>query len=236
MKQVIRIPEGGKLALNQQGEWRALAQGVEPEIGDIVYSEQDFGLLSNVEIITTDTIRNRPNDVEEVINLIEQGLDPTQQDSYEPSAGVNDTSAPMLLTTVDRDNLESIAATHFETSAYDLDTTSQLFFNQKDDSGKSINLSAVISGDDIGSAIEDTTTPTLTDSGILEISDNNPRDTNFNPDSVIPSSGALGALTIDADGNWVYNVDNADVQYLAQDETKIETFTVASVDGTTHDI
>ncbi|WP_206208358.1 VCBS domain-containing protein, partial [Vibrio tasmaniensis] len=236
MKQVIRIPEGGKLALNQQGEWRALAQGIEPDIGDIVYSEQDFGLLSNVEIITTDTFRNRPNDVEEVINLIEQGLDPTQQDSYEPSAGVDDASAPMLLTTVDRDNLESIAATHFETSAYDLDTTSQLFFNQKDNSGKSINLSAVISGDDIGSAIEDTTTPTLTDSGILEISDNNPRDTNFNPDSVIPSSGALGALTIDADGNWVYNVDNADVQYLAQDETKIETFTVASVDGTAHDI
>ncbi|WP_167855752.1 VCBS domain-containing protein [Vibrio tasmaniensis] len=236
MKQVIRIPEGGKLALNQQGEWRALAQGIEPEIGDIVYSEQDFGLLSNVEIITTDTIRNRPNDVEEVINLIEQGLDPTQQDSYEPSAGVDDASAPMLLTTVDRDNLESIAATHFETSAYDRDTTSQLFFNQKDDSGKSINLSAVISGDDIGSAIEDATTPTLTDSGILKISDNNPRDTNFNPDSVIPSSGALGALTIDADGNWLYNVDNADVQYLAQDETKVETFTVASVDGTTHDI
>ncbi|WKY59166.1 VCBS domain-containing protein [Vibrio sp. SNU_ST1] len=236
MKQVIRIPEGGKLALNQQGEWRALAQGIEPEIGDIVYSEQDFGLLSNVEIITTDNIRNRPNDVEEVINLIEQGLDPTQQNSYEPSAGVDDASAPMLLTTVDRDNLESIAATHFETSAYDRDTTSQLFFNQKDDSGKSINLSAVISGDDIGSAIEDTTTPTLTDSGILEISDNNPRDTNFNPNSVVTPAGALGALTIDADGNWVYNVDNADVQYLAQNETKVETFTVASIDGTTHDI
>ncbi|EGU36641.1 hypothetical protein VIBRN418_08277, partial [Vibrio sp. N418] len=52
----------------------------------------------------------------------------------------------------------------------------------------------------------------------------------------VTPAGALGELTIDENGNWVYNVDNADVQYLAQDETKVETFTVASVDGTTHDI
>ncbi|EGQ8494552.1 type I secretion protein, partial [Vibrio cholerae] len=52
----------------------------------------------------------------------------------------------------------------------------------------------------------------------------------------IPSTGALGTLTIDADGKWTYNVDNSKVQYLGEDETKVETFTVASVDGTTHTV
>ncbi|MGR3972950.1 VCBS domain-containing protein, partial [Shewanella sp. 1180_01] len=51
-----------------------------------------------------------------------------------------------------------------------------------------------------------------------------------------PSVGALGSLTIDADGNWTYNVDNADVQYLAEGETKVETFVVLSADGTEHTV
>ncbi|WP_429062469.1 VCBS domain-containing protein, partial [Aeromonas hydrophila] len=33
-----------------------------------------------------------------------------------------------------------------------------------------------------------------------------------------------------------YNVDNSKVQYLGEGETKVETFTVASVDGTTHTV
>ncbi|MEW6999815.1 VCBS domain-containing protein, partial [Colwelliaceae bacterium BS250] len=37
-------------------------------------------------------------------------------------------------------------------------------------------------------------------------------------------------------GEWTYNVANADVQYLALDEEKVETFTVLSADGTTHDV
>ncbi|MDF2410901.1 type I secretion C-terminal target domain-containing protein, partial [Aeromonas sp. 2HA2] len=39
---------------------------------------------------------------------------------------------------------------------------------------------------------------------------------------------------ITADGTWTYNVDNSKVQYLGKDETKVETFTVQSVDGTPH--
>ncbi|MEI6859034.1 MAG: type I secretion C-terminal target domain-containing protein, partial [Shewanella sp.] len=35
-------------------------------------------------------------------------------------------------------------------------------------------------------------------------------------------------------GEWIYNVNNADVQYLGQDDTKVETFTVRSADGTEH--
>ncbi|WP_430827925.1 VCBS domain-containing protein, partial [Chromobacterium piscinae] len=43
-------------------------------------------------------------------------------------------------------------------------------------------------------------------------------------------------MTIDANGNWHYSVDNAKVQYLGQGETRTEVFTVYSQDGTAHDI
>ncbi|MFM5054642.1 VCBS domain-containing protein, partial [Aeromonas veronii] len=39
-----------------------------------------------------------------------------------------------------------------------------------------------------------------------------------------------------ADGTWTYNVDNSLVQYLGKGETKQETFTVQSVDGTPHTV
>ncbi len=46
------------------------------------------------------------------------------------------------------------------------------------------------------------------------------------------SPGNLGALTITANGAYQYSVDNAAVQYLTQGQTKAETFTVYSLDGT----
>ncbi|WP_217425306.1 VCBS domain-containing protein, partial [Vibrio cholerae] len=56
------------------------------------------------------------------------------------------------------------------------------------------------------------------------------------PTSITASDGALGSLSITADGTWTYNVDNSKVQYLGKDEQKVETFTVQSVDGTPHTV
>ncbi|MER0107151.1 VCBS domain-containing protein [Aeromonas dhakensis] len=50
------------------------------------------------------------------------------------------------------------------------------------------------------------------------------------------SAGALGSLSITEGGTWTYNVDNSKVQYLGEGETKVETFVVESVDGTTHTV
>ncbi|WP_208640337.1 VCBS domain-containing protein [Vibrio aquaticus] len=99
-----------------------------------------------------------------------------------------------------------------------------------------VNDSAEIAGDDVGAVTEDDDTPLLTDSGILTISDADSGEAEFKPSSVVVSAGALGSLTIDAAGNWDYQVDNADVQYLGEGETKVETFTVESLDGTEHTI
>ncbi|WP_429074743.1 VCBS domain-containing protein, partial [Aeromonas hydrophila] len=54
--------------------------------------------------------------------------------------------------------------------------------------------------------------------------------------SITASKDALGSLSITADGTWTYNVDNSKVQYLGKGETKEETFTVQSVDGTPHKV
>ncbi|MFJ1303048.1 VCBS domain-containing protein, partial [Pseudomonadota bacterium AL_CKDN230030165-1A_HGKHYDSX7] len=52
------------------------------------------------------------------------------------------------------------------------------------------------------------------------------------------TAGAYGTFTVDANGNWTYNVDNTNkaVQALGADKSLTETFTVTSADGSTHDI
>ncbi|MCI2965476.1 VCBS domain-containing protein, partial [Shewanella sp. N2AIL] len=94
----------------------------------------------------------------------------------------------------------------------------------------------VIAGDDVGAVTEDATDPVLTDSGTLTITDADSGQAVFQAGNGVASNGALGSLTIDAAGNWTYNVDNADVQYLAEGETKVETFVVLSQDGTEHTV
>ncbi|MBW5280424.1 hypothetical protein GNY90_22630, partial [Aeromonas hydrophila] len=100
-----------------------------------------------------------------------------------------------------------------------------------------VNDAAVITGTDTGSVVEDETNPTLTETGTLSVTDVDGADeAKFLAGSGTPSAGALGSLSITEGGAWTYNVDNSKVQYLGEGETKVETFTVASVDGTTHTV
>ncbi|WP_429071853.1 VCBS domain-containing protein [Aeromonas dhakensis] len=100
-----------------------------------------------------------------------------------------------------------------------------------------VNDAAVITGTDIGGVTEDESNPTLTETGTLTVTDVDGADeAKFVAGNGTPSAGALGSLTITEGGAWSYNVDNSKVQYLGEGETKVETFTVASVDGTTHTV
>ncbi|WP_420907287.1 VCBS domain-containing protein, partial [Vibrio splendidus] len=97
---------------------------------------------------------------------------------------------------------------------------------------------ADIAGDDTGAVTENDAVTVLSDTGTLTISDDDTGENVFKTDasSITASAGALGSLTITEAGVWTYNVDNADVNYLKEGEKKVETFTVTSADGTTHDI
>ncbi|MGQ5525691.1 VCBS domain-containing protein, partial [Chitinimonas sp. PSY-7] len=88
----------------------------------------------------------------------------------------------------------------------------------------------------VGSVTEDAATPTLTDSGTLTISDADTGQASFQTTGITASAGALGSLSITSAGTWTYNVANSAVQYLKAGETKLETFTVLSTDGTPHEI
>ena len=95
------------------------------------------------------------------------------------------------------------------------------------------NDAAVIGGDDRGSVTEDATTPTITDSGTLTITDVDLNEAVFVAESL---SGTWGGLTIDTAGNWYYAAftDQQAIQALGEGDTLTETFTVQSIDGTPH--
>ncbi|WP_206814785.1 VCBS domain-containing protein [Aeromonas dhakensis] len=100
-----------------------------------------------------------------------------------------------------------------------------------------VNDAAVITGTDTGGVTEDESNPTLTETGTLTVSDVDGADEAFFvAGNGVASTGALGSLTITEGGTWTYNVDNSKVQYLGEGKTKVETFVVESVDGTTHTV
>jgi len=71
----------------------------------------------------------------------------------------------------------------------------------------------------------------LTASGTIPISDPDVGQAAFNT-VVTAAPGTLGSLTLAANGNYTYSVANSAVQYLGQNETKVDTFTINAVDGT----
>ncbi|MBV7600276.1 VCBS domain-containing protein, partial [Aeromonas sp. sia0103] len=102
-----------------------------------------------------------------------------------------------------------------------------------------VNDGAVIVGDGSGAVTEDlnVVSGNLTETGSLSVTDVDGADeAEFKPGLGTPSAGALGQLEIDAAGKWSYEVANSKVQYLGQGETKVETFTVQSLDGTSHTV
>ncbi|MBS4149918.1 VCBS domain-containing protein [Pseudomonadota bacterium DY0742] len=101
-----------------------------------------------------------------------------------------------------------------------------------------VNDPAVIGGTDTGSVTEDLNVNgqgNLTTSGTLAVADPDAGEAGFTG-TVTPSNGTLGSLTTSTNGTWTYSVPNTLVQYLKAGETRTETFTVQSIDGTPHTV
>ncbi len=101
-----------------------------------------------------------------------------------------------------------------------------------------VSDTAVIGGEAAGAVTEDLNVNgqgNLTTGGTLTVADPDAGEASFHG-TVTPSAGALGTLTIAPNGTWTYSVPNSAVQYLKSGETKVETFTVQSVDGTAHTV
>ncbi|MEF0943951.1 T1SS-143 repeat domain-containing protein, partial [Rhizobium sp. BR 362] len=104
-----------------------------------------------------------------------------------------------------------------------------------------VNHPAEIGGVDNGAVTEDLNVSAdgyLQASGTLAINDADRGEGNFQATTIDPDNTHLGTLTIGADGSWTYKVDDSlsAVQNLGVNQSTTDTFTVSSVDGTTHDI
>ena len=75
----------------------------------------------------------------------------------------------------------------------------------------------------------------LSASGVLSITDADQGQSVFQT-TVGSAVSNLGALTLAANGAYAYSVANTAVQYLGAGNTKVDTFTVRSLDGTTKQI
>ena len=71
----------------------------------------------------------------------------------------------------------------------------------------------------------------LTASGMLTVTDQDAGENKF-ATTVVSANGNLGSLTITETGAFSYSVDNSAVQYLGAGQSKIDSFTVTSFDGT----
>jgi len=94
-----------------------------------------------------------------------------------------------------------------------------------------VNDTPSFGGSLTGSLNEDTDTV----GGTATVSDADTGESSFNVDTI---NGTYGDLTIAANGDWVYDLDeaNTDVQAMGAGDTLGDTLTVSSADGTTQDI
>jgi VCBS repeat-containing protein len=96
-----------------------------------------------------------------------------------------------------------------------------------------VNDTATISGTATAAVTEDTSVDSgkLNATGSLTVTDVDAGEDKFNT-TVTSATGNLGNLSIAENGTFSYSVDNSTVQDLNTGETKTDTFTVKSFDGT----
>src|SRR5215467_15498498 len=75
----------------------------------------------------------------------------------------------------------------------------------------------------------------LTASGTLSITDADQNQASFQT-TVTGVQGNLGSLTLQANGSYTYTVADSLVDFLGANDTKVDTFTVTALDGTTKQI
>jgi VCBS repeat-containing protein len=97
------------------------------------------------------------------------------------------------------------------------------------------NSAAVIGTPTVQTVTEDSNLQTLVAAGSISISDANAGQAAFKT-TIVAASGDLGSMTIAANGAYVYSVADSKVQYLGAGQTKVDTFTVTSLDGTTKQV
>ncbi|MEM6595556.1 MAG: VCBS domain-containing protein, partial [Pseudomonadota bacterium] len=128
--------------------------------------------------------------------------------------------------------LEGVLAAELAISGPDTDG---LYAVTRLDPASLVPVAATIGGQTSATVTEETAA-TLTASGALTISDPNPGEAAFVPQSA--TAGSFGTFNIGSNGAWSYSADNsqAAIQNLNTGETLTDSFIVSSIDGTTETV
>ncbi|ROV58428.1 hypothetical protein EGH82_18455 [Vibrio ponticus] len=127
---IARLAAGQAIAIDALGNARIINSGESPNSGEVIISQAPQQPPQANLISADGTPINITEDVNQVIEAVQQGEDPTQlSEELDPEAGSEDSSSGTVLDTVLRVGDETIAATLFETQGFNslgLSTTQSL--------------------------------------------------------------------------------------------------------------
>ncbi|TMX46933.1 hypothetical protein DA093_18725 [Vibrio rotiferianus] len=115
----LRALFGATVVIGLDGNIKQLKSGEYPLPGELVIQELSQPRNVAVERVVSDGSRQDiTSDVQQVIEAIAQGIDPTELgEEFNPAAGEGVGSSPQVTGAIDRTGAESLAATLFETNA-----------------------------------------------------------------------------------------------------------------------
>ncbi|ASG07296.1 hypothetical protein CEQ50_06880 [Vibrio anguillarum] len=235
---------GQMIVVDANGNVRVLQPGEKTLPGEIIISvsnatQDDVGNNNDVQISRVNADGRNvdiTNDINEIFAALEQGQDPTQLgEDLATAAGESNGSSPTGSVSIARDASETIAATEFSTSALTAlglsETQSLTLLESYSQSAlgsivTGTNDAATIAGDTEVVASETDAALSLT--GTLTATDVDNADNTFTATS---KEGSYGTFSIAENGEWTF-VANSAFNEMNVGDSKVESFTVTSVDGT----
>ncbi|MEZ9131468.1 tandem-95 repeat protein [Vibrio breoganii] len=112
------------LVIDANGNLKLASEGYTPQNGEVVLSVGNNAVTVSEDLVSQLKISQAKDgalnniDAENVINIVQQGDDPSQLEGSEPSSGDPSGSSLTATGAVDRDNAETIAQTTFDTEGF----------------------------------------------------------------------------------------------------------------------
>ncbi|KOO16587.1 hypothetical protein AKJ18_00505 [Vibrio xuii] len=222
------------VVIDINGEVRQLLPGEVPGPGEVIVivgqgataatedAPSNFGLEAQLVGEGGDNFSlELDNEIASIIEQIEEGVDPTQNEDFATAAGGQDGSSLTGSGDIDRTGAETLAETEFDTSGLESQGLSET---------QSLALLEVVAqtifvGDDAVTVFETDVPWAIT--GTVEATE-----TEF-PTFVVQDNvaGENGVFSIDAEGNWTY-VANSAFDELNIGDSLVDVFSIESSDGT----
>ncbi|KGY12233.1 hypothetical protein NM22_13275 [Vibrio tubiashii] len=217
------------VVIDINGEIRELVPGEVPAPGEVIVTLGQGATTATEPQIEAQLIGqeansldlNLDNEIASIIEQIEQGVDPTQNEDFATAAGGQNGSSPTGSGDIDRTGVETLAETQFDTSGLESQGLSET------QSLALIDLvaQAIFVGDDAVTVFE-TDEPLVVTGTVLATETDTPT---FIPQDEV--AGDNGIFSIDSDGNWTY-VANSAFDELNVGDSLVDVFPIESTDGT----